>query len=361
MILVGGFGTRLRPLTFTKPKPLIEVCNKPQLVHQIEALAAAGVDEVVLAIGYKSHVMDAFKAEYEKVLGIKITCSPETEPMGTAGPLALARDILNESEDFFVLNSDVICEFPLHELHQFHKKHGAEGTIMVTQVEDPSAYGVVVFETTGRIERFVEKPKEYISDKINSGIYCFNRRILDRIPLSPTSIEKEIFPVMASENQLFAMVLDGFWMDVGKPKDFLEGSRLFLAHLQRTKPLELASSAAFPDVTINGNVLIHCSAKIGHGAVLGPDVVIGPNTEIQPGVRLVGTTVLEGAVVKSHAWISNSIIGWDSTIGKWCRIEGVTVTGEDVQVADELFLNATQVLPHKGIKESYYEKDKIIM
>jgi mannose-1-phosphate guanylyltransferase len=162
LILVGGFGTRLRPLTLTTPKPLVDFCNLPILCHQIQALAAAGVTEVILAVNYQPEVMMKELSVLEKKYGLKITCSLEDVPMGTAGPIRLAKDIiLKDNSDglLFVFNSDVICNYPLDKLIEFHKGHGKEGTIMVTQVEDPSKYGVVVADDNNCIQRFVEKPQ----------------------------------------------------------------------------------------------------------------------------------------------------------------------------------------------------------
>jgi len=124
---------------------------------------------------------------------------------------------------FFVFNSDVICEYPLSKLVDFHKSHGKEGTIVVTKVEDPSKYGVVISKDNGEIERFVEKPTVYISDKINAGLYLFHTDMIPRIPQRPCSIEKEIFPQMALEKTLYQMELPGYWMDIGQPKDYLSG------------------------------------------------------------------------------------------------------------------------------------------
>jgi len=154
---------------------------------------------------------------YEEKYKIKIVCSKETEPMGTAGPLKLAEQagLLKDTDTFFVFNSDISCEFPLTDLVNFHTKHGAEGTIMLTKVEEPSKYGVVVTEPDGKVKDFIEKPKEYISNRINAGIYILNGSMLKRIELRPTSIEREIFPKMAKDGKLFAMDLEGFWMDIG--------------------------------------------------------------------------------------------------------------------------------------------------
>lgn len=206
LILVGGFGTRLRPLTLTVPKPLVDFCNLPILCHQIQALAEAGVTEVILAVNYQPEVMMKELKELEKKYKVKISCSLESEPLGTAGPIRLAKDLIladNPSGLVFVFNSDVICHYPLSKLVDYHKAHGAQGTIMVTEVEDPSKYGVVVSKDNGCIERFVEKPQVFISNKINAGLYLFNTSIIDRIENRPTSIEREIFPVMASENQIY--------------------------------------------------------------------------------------------------------------------------------------------------------------
>lgn len=163
------------------------------------------------------------KLEADK-LGVNLIFSHETEPLGTAGPLALAKHLLKaSSEPFYVLNSDVICDFPFKQLELFHRSHGKEGTIVVTKVEEPSKYGVVLYDDHGCIKNFIEKPQEFVSNKINAGIYIFNPSVLDRIEVKPTSIEKEIFPAMAEQQQLFAMELSGFWMDIGQPKDFLTG------------------------------------------------------------------------------------------------------------------------------------------
>ncbi|CAL9153053.1 probable mannose-1-phosphate guanylyltransferase 3 [Musa acuminata AAA Group] len=357
LILVGGFGTRLRPLTLSFPKPLVDFANKPMILHQIEALKDVGVTEVVLAINYRPEVMLNFLKDFEDKLGIKITCSQETEPLGTAGPLALARDRLMDGsgEPFFVLNSDVISEYPFAELIQFHKSHGGEATIMVTKVDEPSKYGVVVMDETGKVDRFVEKPKVFVGNKINAGIYLLNPSVLDRIELRPTSIEKEVFPKIAADQKLHAMVLPGFWMDIGQPKDYITGLRLYLESLRKKASSKLATGSH-----IVGNVLVHENAVIGEGCLIGPDVAIGPGCVIESGVRLSRCTVMRGVRIKKHACISSSIIGWHSTVGQWARIENMTILGEDVHVSDEIYSNGGVVLPHKEIKSSIL-KPEIVM
>jgi mannose-1-phosphate guanylyltransferase len=355
LILVGGFGTRLRPLTLSVPKPIIEFANKPGIIHQIEALVEIGVTEVVLAVNYQPDAMSNCMNQWEKKLGVKITYSRETTPLGTGGPIALAKDKLNDGKPFFVLNSDVICPFPFKQMLEFHLKHGAEGTILVTKVDEPSKYGVIVSNENGKIERFVEKPQIYVGNKINAGIYIFNPSILDRIQLKPTSIEKEIFPAMARDNQLYCFSLDGFWMDVGQPKDFLTGMCLYLNHLSETKPELLATGENFV-----GPVLVDSTAKIGKNCLIGPHVTIGPGVIIEDGVRIKHSAIFEGVNIGSNSWIDKSIIGWQCNIGKWNRIQNISVLGLDVTVSDELYLNGGIVLPHKSISESVPEPKIII-
>ncbi|KAJ3151467.1 mannose-1-phosphate guanyltransferase [Geranomyces variabilis] len=357
LILVGGFGTRLRPLTFSKPKPLVDFANQPMILHQIEALAKVGVTDIVLAVNYQPRTMVDAMQEVEAKFNVKIHFSIESEPLGTAGPIALAKGILAKDDSpFFVLNSDVICDFPLLDMAAIHKEHGGEATILVTKVADPSKYGVVVNkEGSSQVERFVEKPTVFVSDKINAGIYILSTSVLDRIKPVPSSIEKEIFPAIASEGLLHTFDLPGFWMDVGQPKDYLIGTGLYLESLRQKAPTTLHSSDE-----IVGNVLVAPSAKIGSKCKIGPNVVLGPNVVIGDGVRLSNAVVMEGCTIGDNVLISDSIIGWHSTVGKWARLENVSVLGEDVHIAAEVFANGACVLPHKSIAASILAP-KIVM
>lgn len=253
-----------------------------------------------------------------------------------------------------MLNSDIICEFPFEALFNFHKNHGHQGTLVVsytfkriikflylkyfctkvTKVEEPSKYGVVVYNPKGQISSFVEKPSEFVSNKINAGIYIFETSVLERIEVSfyifskllllinlylfqlkPTSIEKEIFPKMATDGQLFAYELNGFWMDVGQPKDFIVGTGLYLNSLKAKNMLNTSNTEC-----IVGNVLIHPSAKLGLNCRIGPNVSIGANVVIEDGVCIKRCTIMADSIVKSHSWLESCIIGWKCRIGKWVNI-----------------------------------------
>ncbi|KAJ1503185.1 mannose-1-phosphate guanyltransferase [Coelomomyces lativittatus] len=295
---------------------------------------------------------------YEKELNITITFSEETEPLGTAGPLALARDILGKDDSpFFVLNSDVICEFPFNPLLNFHRSHGGEGTIMVTKVEEPSKYGVVVMheQHPSQILKFVEKPTLFVSNRINAGLYIFNPSMLNRIELRPTSIEKETFPAMVKDTQLHAMDLEGFWMDVGQPKDFLSGIGLYLSSLHRLFPTQLAQGPQFV-----GHVLMAPGVQLGEGCLIGPNVTIDENVKIGDGVRIKNAVIMKNCIIQNYSWIEKTIVGWNSNIGQWNRLEGVSVLGDDVSTRDEIYMNGGCILPHKHILQCIPEP-QIIM
>jgi len=263
----------------------------------------------------------------------------------------LAEKTLGKDDSpFFVLNSDVICDYPFQELADFHKAHGDEGTIIVTKVEEPSKYGVVVHtpDHPSRIDRFVEKPVEFVGNRINAGIYILNPSVLKRIELRPTSIEQETFPAIVKDRQLHSMDLEGFWMDVGQPKDFLSGTCLYLSSLTKKGSKKLCKPSE--PYVYGGNVLCDPSAKIGKNCRIGPNVTIGPNVVIGDGVRLQRCVLLAGCTVKDHAWIKSTIVGWNSSIGKWARLENVSVLGDDVTIGDEIYVNGGSILPHKSIK-----------
>jgi mannose-1-phosphate guanylyltransferase len=200
-----------------------------------------------------------------------------------AGPLKLAEQKIcadNPDNLFFVLNADIICDFPFEKMMQLHKWHSADATMLLTTVEDPSKYGVVVTNEEGRALQFVEKPSEFISNKINAGIYLLNTSLLKKIKLKPTSLEREIFPQVAREGQLYTLDLNGFWMDIGQPKDYLTGLTLYLEHLKEHNSDKLSTGP-----NIMGNVIIHPTAKVNDKSIIGPNVCIGENCVIEEGTR----------------------------------------------------------------------------
>lgn len=360
VILVGGFGTRLRPLTFTKPKPLIELANQPTLIYQIEALVEVGVKEIVLAINYQPEKMVTFIEEIEKKFsGVKIHCSKEEVPLGTCGPISLARDnyFKDKFDYLFVFNADIICNYNLKKLLDFHIQKGGEGTICVTKVENPSRYGVILSDSNSRIDNFIEKPQKFISDEINAGLYCFSYSFLNRIETKSYSIEREVFPKMAEEKLLYKMNLDGFWLDIGTPKDFLEGCKAALCNLD----LEKKGLGTYKSGNgFIGKVLVGSNCKIEEECEIGPNVVLGDNIVIKKGTKIKNSVLFSNVKVDSHTFIDNSLIGWSSRIGRWVSIKG-GLLGEDVEIGDEMILKGNVILPNVTVKNKELSNNDIIM
>ena len=306
VILVGGYGTRLRPLTHTLPKPLVPFANKPILRHQIEALVAAGIKEIVLALNYYSELIIKEVRDYSDEFGINIIYSKEHEPLGTAGPLALARKYL-EGHTFFVLNSDITCMFPLAEMLSFHHSHGCEGTILATNVDDPSRYGLIITEQdTSLVKSFLEKPKAAMAGRINAGIYILNSSVLARVQPRECSIEREVFPAMACEGQLRVFDLSGFWMDIGQPADYIRGQGMYLRHHN------LQTSVHDPATGM---------LSVQDNVVVGRNVTIGKNVAIS------NSTIFDNVEIGDNVTIRDSIVGWNAKINDNATINTCCVLG----------------------------------
>lgn len=374
LILVGGHGTRLRPFTFTTIKPLIPFANKPILFHHIDFLYKSGVSRIVLATSRKHDIEDALKP-YLNYPNLEILFSIEDFPLGTAGPIKLAKNLL--TYPCYVLNSDIICEFPLDEMMSHHQKTKSMITILSTKVKDPSKYGVMVVEDKSeRVQCFIEKPQEYVGNRINAGLYIIEEGIQEYIKDGECSIEKEVFPILAAKNELSYFDLIGYWMDIGQPKDYLNGTRLYLNSLRGNEILSHNDCFIFKtehknfsseDLTVkndqinfyqmnetinNSNVtnsLIDKSAKIGFGCVIGPNVVIGKNVVIGNYVRLKDTTIFDDTIIGDGVFIKNSIVGWKCILGKWSRLESFTFLGSNVVVDECICLMGCIILPHKRI------------
>ncbi|KAL8435580.1 hypothetical protein Efla_004823 [Eimeria flavescens] len=432
LILVGGYGTRLRPLTLSVPKPLINFCNRSIVEYQVASFKRAGVDHLILAVAHQPDALMEALEGLETKYGLKISCSKEDEPLGTGGPIRLAKSLLLEDDDpapaaaaakeggggggiarsiaeetecFFVCNSDVICSFPLEAMWAFHKQTAAEATILVTKVSDPSKFGVVIHGEDGKVTRFVEKPETYVGNWINAGVYILNKSCIDRIPLGRCSIEKEVFPQLAADGGLFCFHLQGYWADIGQPRDFLEGMSLYLQDLRGQRdgaphsngspltegpgdsaggvpppaggalnkggppslPGEELRLVSLPSQEMSlvegpniiGNVLVDPSATIGEGSVLGPNVSVDSGVCIGRGCRLKNCAIMRGVRVSDFAWIDSSILGWQSSVGKWVRVEGLTVVGENVHIEDECLINGAFILPHKTISHSVSERQAL--
>lgn len=325
VVLVGGFGTRLRPLTNDVPKPMLPVANRPMIVRLAERLAAGGVTDIVLALGFKPDVFrEAFPGDLlEGIEGpVRLHYAVEPEPLDTAGAIRFAAEAAGVTGTFVVANGDVMTSLPIRTLIDFHRSTGAEASIHLTPVDDPSAFGVVEIESDGRVRRFVEKPSpgETESNTINAGTYVFEDSVLARIDSGRrVSVERETFPALVADGALAGLATDHSWIDTGRPEFYLAAN------------LDLVASEGRGGV-VSGTAQVHSSARIVN-SVIGEGSVVGPQAEIIDSVLLPGARVGQGAqVVGSLLWgqvadgicIENCVIGREAVVAdgplKDCRV-----------------------------------------
>jgi mannose-1-phosphate guanylyltransferase len=317
VVLVGGFGTRLRPLTLTAPKQMLPVVDRPMIEHVLAGLARHGVDEVVLSLGYRE---DVFRGAYPdgSCSGVVLHYAVEPEPLDTAGAIRFAAESAGLDEVFVVVNGDIITDVDLTELWDRHHQVGAEATISLTPVDEPARYGVVSTDGEGRVLGFVEKPAagEAPSNWINAGAYVMEPAILDRIdPDRPVSVEREIFPGLVADGGLWAVRSDAYWVDAGTPETYLK-VQLDLLDGVRGRPVVGVSA----DADIASGAEVERSVVMARSAVATGAVV--RNSAIQ-----IGVTVATGAVVV------DSLIGPGAVIGAGANISAGTVIGAGAVVA----------------------------
>ncbi len=335
VVLVGGEGTRLRPLTLTRPKPALTLVDRPFIRYMVEWLGRHGIDEVIMACGFKAEALrDALGDELES--GITIAYIEEDEPLGTAGPVRLAADEGLLGERFMVLNGDVLTDLDLTALQRQHAETGAAITLALYPVADPTQYGLVrrrggpsapgeePAEPGGEVLGFLEKPDAGAidTDEVSAGAYVIERRILDLIPAGRTvSIEREVFPRVVGQG-LFARRLEGYWMDIGTPERYLEASWDILENRVET------------DVTATGDgVLTDPTATVGDGAEVGPRAVLAPGCEIGDDARVVGSVLLDGCVLGDGATVEGAILAPRVDIGAGATVGTGAVLGEGATVA----------------------------
>jgi mannose-1-phosphate guanylyltransferase len=291
IVLVGGEGTRLRPLTETVPKPALTLVDRPFLAYMVEWLAGHGVDEVVLACGFLPDVLREALGEGEHA-GARLRYVAEPSPLGTAGAIRFAAEQLGEGlEDrFLALNGDVLTDLDLGALLDHHECSGAAGTLALYPVDDSSAYGLVRTGEGGEVLEFSEKTGERVPGEVNAGAYVLERRVLDLIPPDEAvSIERDVFPRLVGEG-LHGLRLEGYWMDIGTPERYLAASWDILEGRVET---EVEPSA--PGMMVSAGAEVAAEAEVGPRAVLSPGCRVGPGAEVRDSVLLDGCRVGEGA------------------------------------------------------------------
>jgi len=326
-ILAGGLGTRMRPLTYTTPKPLLPILNVPMLVRILDRLPRS-VDGVVLAVNYLADKIAAYLKENPPSLPVKLV--EEREPLGTAGAVKNLEADLGDDR-FFVLNGDVVASVDLTSMVEFHKRRKGLGTLHLWPVEDPTRYGIARLAEDGRIVEFKEKPRpeEAFSNLINAGTYILEPEVLDLIPAGrPASIEKETFPALIPRG-LFGYASGDFWIDAGKPLDYIEAHRL-LMNADRSR---YRMRKRMPGVEVEPPCLIPASSELAPGARVGPNVSLGRGVVVGEGAVIADSVLLDDVRVGARARIDMSVIGHGAFIGDGSRVSRGTVVADGAEVA----------------------------
>lgn len=325
VVLVGGFGTRLRPLTLSTPKQMLPVANRLMIERVVEHLGRHGVDTAVLALGYRP---DAFADAYPsgRCSGVELHYAVEPQPMDTAGAIRFAALDGGVHERFIVVNGDVLTDLDITALLAFHDGHGAEGTIALHRVEDPSAYGVVPTDDDGRVQAFIEKPPrhEAPTDLINAGTYVLEPSVLDRITADvPVNVERVTFPAMVADGSLYALDGNTYWIDAGTPDTYL-AANLDLLSDRRGAP----EDGVHPTATVAGAV---------------ERSVIGPGAKVERGATVTGSVLLAGAFVRSGASVRDAIIGPRALIETGAEVVDGSVIGDDVVVPADARVSGSRI------------------
>jgi mannose-1-phosphate guanylyltransferase len=347
VVLVGGQGTRLRPLTLSAPKPMLPTAGLPFLTHLLSRIADAGIEHVVLGTSYKAAVFESEFGDGSK-LGLQIDYVVEDEPLGTGGGIANVSEKLRH-DTALVFNGDVLSGADLRALLDCHENNGADVTLHLVRVGDPRAFGCVPTDSEGMVTAFLEKTQDPPTDQINAGCYVFKREVIDRIPKGRAlSVEREVFPGLLSDGlRVCGYVDSSYWRDMGTPDDFVRGS----ADLVRG----IAPSPALGGQ--RGEMLVHDGAAVAPGALLIGGTVVGRGAEIGAGARLDGAVIFDGVHVGAGAVIERSIIGFGARIGPRALIrDGVIGDGADIGARCELLRGARVwpgvTIPDGGIRYS---------
>ncbi|MFC8047120.1 sugar phosphate nucleotidyltransferase [Nocardia sp. NPDC057353] len=347
VILVGGKGTRLRPLTLSAPKPMLPTAGLPFLTHLLARIKAAGITHVVLGTSFKAEVFSDHFGDGSE-LGLEIEYVYESEPLGTGGGI---RNVLPKlrADTVVVFNGDVLGGTDLRDVLETHHSTNADVTLHLVRVSDPRAFGCVPTDADGRVQAFLEKTQDPPTDQINAGCYVFRREYIEKIPDGrPVSVEREVFPALLAEGaRVQGHVDSSYWRDMGTPEDFVRGS----ADLVRG----IAPSPALPGQ--RGESLVHPGAGVAPGALLIGGSVVGRGAEIGAGARLDGAIVFDGAVVEAGATVERTIIGFGARIGPRALVrDGVIGDGAHVGARCELLRGARVwpgvVIPDGGIRFS---------
>jgi len=344
ILLVGGFGTRLQPLTVHTPKPMLQVAGFPVTAHQISKAKQAGIDHIVLGTSLKAEVFQKELGDGQK-LGVKISYAFEPVQLGTGGGIRNAASLLNAQPDdpVVIFNGDVLTGVDIQKVISKWRETNADVALYLTRVKDPSAYGLVPTDEAGNVLAFLEKPdrkEDIVTDQINAGMYIFKRKVIDLIPSDKVvSVEREVFPELLKNNlKVIGVVDEGYWLDLGTPDSFVKGSSDLV-----TGKIKTGLIKTFSDRLILKNTKIDPSVTINGGSVIGNNSIIGKNCQINNSV------IDQDVEIGENVIINSSIIAKGCKISDNCKIND-SVVADNVELASGVELkNDSRIWPDQKI------------
>jgi len=351
LILVGGFSTRLRPLSCTRPKTLFPIVNKPLLQWTFERLAKNNIADVILAVSYQTEVL--IKQHRIPKYGLHIIYSrdPLGRPLGTGGPIKKAEKLVGHNSPFIALNGDIFADVNYREILKMHEEKDAVATIALHKVQDPSRYGVAKLTKENRIERFVEKPprKAAPTNLINAGVYVLSPNIFKYIPEGrAVSIEHEVFPKLATEGRLYGYIFDSLWIDIGKSEEYLEINKTLLDSFNVSQKCKIENRGE-----VKKPVAFDKGVSIGKRSITGPYAVLGQNVIVGNNVRIKDSVIFPKTVIHDFALINGAIIGEGVVIGRGVKISRRCILGDYAKIKDNVSLaSSVSICPAKEISES---------
>lgn len=353
VVLVGGTGTRLRPLTLTVPKQVLPIVEVPMIERVLTYLESHGVDEVVLSLGYLS---DAFEALFPDGTagGVRLTYAVEPEPLDTAGAVRFAARYAGIDDPFLVVNGDILTDLDVTAMVAFHVERKAQASISLAKVADPSAFGLVPIDGEGKVIAFVEKPAPGAvgPSLINAGTYVLEPSVLDHIPEGRrVSIEREVFPVLATSGTLYGFHSADYWTDTGTPLQYLEAQLALISGRRPGPPAPGATAGPDGAWTVGDAKLgpgVHGPSFVGKGAWVAAEAsvegsVVGAGCRVHPGARVVDSVLLPHGVVGEGALVSHSILGRGVRVGGGAQVTGVSVLGDGYVVHPGARLEAARL------------------
>jgi mannose-1-phosphate guanylyltransferase len=342
LILAGGFATRLRPLSCSKPKLLFPLVGVPLIDRMVEWFARGGVTEVILAV---NHLSDKLRIEVaRKKLIAKVVLSVEETPLGTGGPISLARAMLSMDEPLIVANGDVISDVDLRGLIAEHTRSGAEATVALAPVEDPRPFGLATLDSNNRIIQFVEKSGNMRGRGwINAGVYVLNPAVVAMIPNGrPVSLERDIFPILASQGKMSGWKHDGFWYDIGKIPDYVTANRELLKRAEYWKAEN--QDWKVQSVQVTQPCFIGKDCILGRGAKIGPNAILSERVCVGKGATVRGTIVFEQTTLSENCIVEDAIVGEGVTVGRDAKIEKGSIIAGQLFIPDGSVIRSGSII-----------------